>query len=198
VLVGLFLRVLTSKFGILLGFPPSLASSLGLMKIWWISLIFLWQIFSYQGVDHGMRTSFKIFLILPLCKAFSKSTFLVLAMGINGLGSLPLQVPSLLSAREVSLIPSSRSSPLLMATWQVLCGLKLQARLKHLLWKIAWDILPSRANIGRFVVSKVNNAWGCPFCRGPIETLNHIFLDCVGKSSVEFLPLASQNFLFLY
>jgi hypothetical protein len=31
-----------------------------------------------------------------------------------------------------------------------------------------------------------------------IETLNHIFLDCVGKSSVEFLPLTSQNFLFLY
>ena len=22
------------------------------------------------------------------------------------------------------------------------------------------------------------NAWVCPFCRGPLETLNHIFLNC--------------------
>jgi hypothetical protein len=43
---------------------------------------------------------------------------------------------------------------------------------------VAWDILPSRANIGRFVVSNDRNAWFCPFCKGPIETLSHIFLDC--------------------
>jgi hypothetical protein len=45
-----------------------------------------------------------------------------------------------------------------MAAWQALWSLKLQVRLKHLLWKIAWDILPSRANIGKFVFSKDGNA----------------------------------------
>jgi hypothetical protein len=53
-----------------------------------------------------------------------------------------------------------------------------KARLKHFLWKIAWDILPSRANIGKYVVSEVVNAWSCPFCGGPLETLTHIFLEC--------------------
>jgi exonuclease III len=85
---------------------------------------------------------------------------------------------SVKSAREISLTTASRSSPLSPANWQALWGLKIQARLKHLLWKIAWDLLPSRANIGRFVISEDSNAWVCPFCKGPLETLSHIFLDC--------------------
>jgi hypothetical protein len=64
------------------------------------------------------------------------------------------------------------------AAWLSLWGLKLQARLKHLLWKVAWDILPSRAKIGNFVVSEDPSAWLCPFCKGPLETLPHIFLEC--------------------
>jgi hypothetical protein len=51
-----------------------------------------------------------------------------------------------------------------------------KARLKHFLWKIAWDILPSRANIGQYVVSEVVNAWSCPFCGGPLEVLNGILM----------------------
>jgi hypothetical protein len=42
--------------------------------------------------------------------------------------------------------------------WHKLWDIKLQARLKHLLWKIAWNMLPTRANIGRFVISIVD-AW---------------------------------------
>jgi hypothetical protein len=82
------------------------------------------------------------------------------------------------SARDLSLPLLSRSSPLLPVDWHALWGLKLQARLKHLLWKIAWNLLPARANIGRFVVSDDANAWVCPFCKGPLETLCHIFLEC--------------------
>ena len=85
---------------------------------------------------------------------------------------------SVKSARDISLQPSRRGSPLPPVVWQTLLGLKLQARLKHLLWKIAWNILPCRDNIGRFVYSEDVNAWVCPFCKGPLETLNHIFLEC--------------------
>jgi hypothetical protein len=28
------------------------------------------------------------------------------------------------------------------------------------------------------VNSVADNVWVCPFCNGPLETLNHIFLDC--------------------
>jgi hypothetical protein len=38
--------------------------------------------------------------------------------------------------------------------------------------------LPSRANIGRFVTSVEDDTWFCPFCKGTLETLGHIFLDC--------------------
>jgi hypothetical protein len=57
-------------------------------------------------------------------------------------------------------------------------GLKLQARPKHLLWKIAWDILPSRANIDRFVSSVELDSWVCSFYKGSQETLCHLFLEC--------------------
>jgi hypothetical protein len=28
------------------------------------------------------------------------------------------------------------------------------------------------------VIFEDDNAWVCPFCNGPLETLNHIFLEC--------------------
>jgi hypothetical protein len=85
---------------------------------------------------------------------------------------------SVKSAREVSITLSTRFHPFTPIVWQALWGLKLQARLKHLLWKIGCDILASRANIGRFIILEDANAWVCPFCNGPLETLSHIFLDC--------------------
>jgi hypothetical protein len=42
---------------------------------------------------------------------------------------------------------------------------------------VAWDILPSRAKIGRFVVSDDPDAWVCPFVKGMWKH-SHIFLDC--------------------
>jgi hypothetical protein len=80
----------------------------------------------------------------------------------------PLGLFSVKSARDISLPPSHRSSPLPPVDWQTLWGLKMQARLKHLLWKIAWNILPCRANIGRFVISEDDNNWVCPFCNSPL------------------------------
>jgi len=81
-------------------------------------------------------------------------------------------------AHEVSLSLHGRVSPLSSEAWHKLWGLKIQAKLKHLLWKVAWNILPSRGNIGRVVSSIDTNAWICPFYKGPLETLCHIFLDC--------------------
>lgn len=39
-------------------------------------------------------------------------------------------------------------------------------------------MLPSRANIGRFIISEDMDAWVCPFCKNSLETLSHIFLEC--------------------
>ncbi|GLT59036.1 hypothetical protein SLA2020_318810 [Shorea laevis] len=40
--------------------------------------------------------------------------------------------------------------------------------------KWSWVASPS----GRFVSSADDEAWVCPFCKGPPETLSHIFLEC--------------------
>ena len=70
------------------------------------------------------------------------------------------------SSYDLSINVGGRSSFLSLEAWLTLWGLKLQAGLKHLLWKVAWDILPSRAKIGRFVVSDNPDAWGVPFVKG--------------------------------
>jgi hypothetical protein len=80
---------------------------------------------------------------------------------------------SVRSAQEISSSPGTRSPPFGPETWHALWSLKLQARLKHLLWKVAWNMLPSRDNISRFVVSEDPNTWNCPFRNRTLETLNH-------------------------
>jgi len=64
------------------------------------------------------------------------------------------------------------------ADWNCLWSLKLQHRLKHLLWKIVWNSLPVRDNIGKFSHSFDQELWFCPICQGPPESLHHIFLEC--------------------
>jgi hypothetical protein len=86
---------------------------------------------------------------------------------------------SVKSAHElVSVSSSGIISSFSPEVWFMLWGLKLQAMLKYLLWKIAWNTLPSHTNIGRFVSSVDLDSWVCPFCKGPQETLSHLFFEC--------------------
>ena len=62
---------------------------------------------------------------------------------------------------------ASRSSPLSPEDWSCPWGLKLQHRLKHLLWKMVWNILHVRASLARFVNSIDPDPWCCPFCKSP-------------------------------
>ena len=58
-------------------------------------------------------------------------------------------------------------------------------------------MLPTRANIGRFVLSEDSNAWVCPFCKGSLETLTHIFLECILAQSIWFSS-SWPNVIFSY
>jgi hypothetical protein len=86
---------------------------------------------------------------------------------------------SVWTAHEVvSLNSHSRASPFSPEIWSCICGLKPQHGLKHLLWKIAWNLLPVRTNTGCYISSDVHYDWICPCCKVTQETISHIFLDC--------------------
>ena len=66
--------------------------------------------------------------------------------------------------------------PLLQSKdWKDLWKLKIHARLKNLLWKMAWEILPTTSVLkSRFSLSSID----CYLCNNAIESLEHIFLYC--------------------
>lgn len=90
-----------------------------------------------------LQLSASLSIYLPQSLAFDKWIWAPSTSGIF----------SVKSAHEVSLSSGGRVFPLSSEARHKLWGLKIQARLKHLLWKVAWDILPSRGNIGRFISS---------------------------------------------
>ena len=57
--------------------------------------------------------------------------------------------------------------------WKDIWKLKIHARHKHLLWKMAWDILPTFVTINnRFSIPSLD----CILCKYAPKSLEHIFL----------------------
>ncbi|GLT53776.1 hypothetical protein SLA2020_270260 [Shorea laevis] len=87
---------------------------------------------------------------------------------------------SVTSAYDIAAdLASLPSGPLSSIDWKCLWKLKLQHRLKHLLWKVAWNILPTRMNIFKFKSSASLEDKVCPICNGPSESTQHIFFECI-------------------
>ena len=79
----------------------------------------------------------------------------------------------LISSQSVS----TYSSPLEPRHWKLLWKLNLNARLKLFLWKIAWDILPTKARLKAvFPIAPADPL--CPFCNMAEDSLIHLFFSC--------------------
>jgi hypothetical protein len=84
-------------------------------------------------------------------------------------------------------------SPLPPATWKALWKLKLNYRLRLLLWKMVWNILPTKSRISFSIPSSPTDI-SYSFCSFPTDSLLHLFFSCpiarvVWKNS--FWPLDS-------
>ena len=81
--------------------------------------------------------------------------------------------------------------PLLQSKdWKELWKLKIHARLKNLLWKMAWEILPTTSILkSRFSLSLID----CYLCNNAIESLEHIFLHCDWVAQLWFASLWPLN-----
>ena len=69
----------------------------------------------------------------------------------------------------------SNSGPLTAFEWKKLWSMKFNERLKYHLWKIAWDVLPTRAFLGYRIVDLDTS---CPCCHHPQESVVHILFEC--------------------
>ncbi|XP_059451183.1 uncharacterized protein LOC132181985 [Corylus avellana] len=72
---------------------------------------------------------------------------------------------------------SIASSPLTPTQWKALWKLKLMDRLKLFLWKVAWDIVPSKTRINAvFPIPQADLI--CPLCKVEEDSLHHLFFRC--------------------
>ena len=81
-------------------------------------------------------------------------------------------------------------NPLSIKEWRGLWKLKVHARFKNLLWKIVWRMLPVGEELEkRFHIPST----ACFLCKNAVETIEHIFLQCLRTSQVWLLAPWSLN-----
>jgi hypothetical protein len=69
----------------------------------------------------------------------------------------------------------SDSGPLQPTEWKKLWNLKVNERLKLMLWKIAWESLSTKEFIGNHIhLDDIN----CPHCNSQTESVVHLFFEC--------------------
>jgi hypothetical protein len=67
--------------------------------------------------------------------------------------------------------------PLSPSQWKLFWKMNLNDRLKHFLWKIAWDIVPSKSRLNVvFPIPPPNLV--CPLCNVEEDSLSHLFFNC--------------------
>lgn len=69
--------------------------------------------------------------------------------------------------------------PYVEDTWKRLWSLNIHERLKLLLWKLAWDILPIRDKVAERLEGSGEEGTLYGLCNCVVETSQHIPLDCL-------------------
>lgn len=88
---------------------------------------------------------------------------------------------------------NSVASPLEMNSWKRFWKLRLNDRLKLFLWKIAWDIVPSKSRLN-FIFNIPSSDLLCPLCKLEEDSLSHLFFRYIFARvawRVSFWPLNS-------
>jgi hypothetical protein len=73
---------------------------------------------------------------------------------------------------------NSISFPFESSYWKSLWKLKLNARLLLFLWKIAWNLLPTKTRLKALFHIPASDSL-CPLCSFEEESLSHLFFNCI-------------------
>jgi hypothetical protein len=88
---------------------------------------------------------------------------------------------SIFSTKSAHHLLSSSShhppSPLPPSSWKSLWKLNINHRLKLLLWKMIWNIIPTKFRISQSMLSTPMD-FSCSLCSGPIDSILHLFFAC--------------------
>jgi hypothetical protein len=68
-------------------------------------------------------------------------------------------------------------SPLPPSSWKSLWKLNINHRLKLFLWKMIWNIIPTKYRISHSLPSSQMDT-SCSLCVGPIDSIFHLFFSC--------------------
>jgi hypothetical protein len=60
--------------------------------------------------------------------------------------------------------------------WKAIWKLNLNDRLKIFIWKIAWNMLPTRERLSQISISILDPS--CPLCKVATDSLQHLFFEC--------------------
>ena len=67
------------------------------------------------------------------------------------------------------------SGPLTAVEWKKLWSMKFNERLKYHIWKIVWDVLPTREFLAQRIAGLDSS---CPQCHHPQELAVHVLFEC--------------------
>jgi hypothetical protein len=76
--------------------------------------------------------------------------------------------------------------------WRAIWKLNLNNRLKIFIWKIAWNILPTKERLRQISISILDSS--CPLCKVATDSFQHLFFECFYARVVwrhSFWPLDS-------
>jgi hypothetical protein len=77
----------------------------------------------------------------------------------------------------ISSLSPPAPSPLPKSCWKALWKLKLNHRLKLFLWKMVWNIIPTKFRISQSIPSSLQDtSWF--LCSYPTDSISHLFFTC--------------------
>lgn len=81
-----------------------------------------------------------------------------------------------ITSLALSPFPLPHLSP--KSCWKALWKLKLNHRLKLFLWKIVWNIVPTKFRISQSIHASLSDP-SCSLCSYPTDSLFHLFFTCL-------------------
>jgi hypothetical protein len=94
---------------------------------------------------------------------------------------------SIINSNNLQVVPLNSGS-----TWKSIWKLNLNDRLRLFLWKMAWNILPTKTRLSAIFPSTSLDI--CPLCKSGEDSLQHLFFNCIFARVIwrnSFWPLDS-------